>query len=72
MRTYLDLRQDHRIADIGCGDGSFLANSPCAERIGIVPTQEERDRLGVEFRSVPGLMFSVGLADDVPVNFKVR
>src|SRR5580700_2589980 len=36
------------VVDVGCGDGTFLELCPDAKRIGVLPTQEEMNRLETE------------------------
>ena len=58
-------KKDIRV-DVGCGDGYLLARG--AERgatcIGIVPTEEEREKLQ---NALPGIDFRLGLAQELPL-----
>jgi precorrin-6B methylase 2 len=57
--TALELKPEDVLLDIGCGDGSLLKSCQVKRRIGIVPTEEESQRL----RSAdPEVSFVTGLA----------
>jgi len=55
------LTPDDVLVDIGCGDGRLLklAEGRVAQRIGIVPTEEEKKRLE---SVLPGVTFETGVA----------
>jgi hypothetical protein len=62
----MQLEQTDVLLDIGCGDGRLLRNaSRVSQRIGIVPTKEEKDRLEA---ILPDSVFYTGLAQKLPVS----
>ena len=69
----LDIRPGEKLVDIGCGDGSLLAQlvKNGVDCVGIAPTQEEVDRLRAQYAGIDGLTFERGLAQDVGLSDQV-
>ena len=63
----LGLAADDTLLDIGCGDGCLLrmAEGRVSERVGIVPTAEERSKLKIVF---PDVQFLVGMVQRLPLD----
>jgi Methyltransferase domain len=62
----LQLECTDSLLDIGCGDGSLLndANGLVNRRVGVAPTEEERQKLQV---SLPDVTFLRGEVNEIPV-----
>src|SRR5262249_25103949 len=65
----MNFQADDTVIDVGCGDGTLLweLRDRIARGVGVIPTEDERDRLAA-VRLHPRLEFRVGTAQDTGVS----